>query len=259
MCTVRRPPVSRLSRRELQRSVKLARRSVFERCGSRRYSKPALNRLDDLLLEHLPEGEGFFVEAGANDGYTQSNTYYLERYRGWRGLLVEPTPHLARVCRRVRKASAVVECALVAPTEAGGTVRLRYADLMSVTEGARGDAEADGRWVGAGRSLLRVPDVTYEVPATTLGSLLDEVAPACVDLLSLDVEGYELKVLAGLGAWRPTWILVESHDQEGLQRMLGREYEVVARPTPLDMLLRRRLTAEPGSLRGSSAEVPSGW
>jgi hypothetical protein len=40
----------------------------------------------DRKLDELFDGRpGFFVEAGANDGYQQSNTYYLEHLRGWSG------------------------------------------------------------------------------------------------------------------------------------------------------------------------------
>ena len=35
---------------------------------------------------------GFFVEAGAYDGYTLSNSLFFELYRGWKGLLVEANP-----------------------------------------------------------------------------------------------------------------------------------------------------------------------
>ena len=51
-----------------------------------------LIELDRQLLPHLDKRKGFFIEAGANDGVTQSNTLFFERHRGWRGLLVEPIP-----------------------------------------------------------------------------------------------------------------------------------------------------------------------
>ena len=36
--------------------------------------------------------DGFFIEAGAHDGVEASNTLYLEKKMGWKGLLVEPNP-----------------------------------------------------------------------------------------------------------------------------------------------------------------------
>ena len=41
--------------------------------------KPALNGLDNKLEGYLNYKNGFFIEAGANDGYSQSNTNYLEK------------------------------------------------------------------------------------------------------------------------------------------------------------------------------------
>jgi hypothetical protein len=51
--------------------------------------------MDERLAAMLGDG-GYFVEAGAHDGFTQSNTYLLERRHGWRGLLVEPMPDQGR-------------------------------------------------------------------------------------------------------------------------------------------------------------------
>ena len=45
------------------------RRSIYEAFGSDRYSRPALNQLDAKLERYLDYGGGFFIEAGANDGY----------------------------------------------------------------------------------------------------------------------------------------------------------------------------------------------
>lgn len=44
----------------------------------------------DLCLE-LPSPAGFFFEAGAHDGVSQSNTHQLELQLGWTGVLVEPS------------------------------------------------------------------------------------------------------------------------------------------------------------------------
>ena len=55
-----------------------------EQLGIPWYSRPAAYDLDRKLARHLTRRDGFFIECGANDGFAFSNTYYLERIRGWR-------------------------------------------------------------------------------------------------------------------------------------------------------------------------------
>jgi FkbM family methyltransferase len=223
------------------------RRFLFERMGSDRYSHPALHGLDRKLTDWLPQRGGFFVEAGAYDGFIQSNTYWLERFRGWRGVLVEPVPHLFARAQRVRPRSRVVNCALVSPDHEEPTVTIRYGGLMSVVKGARGGGDDEERHVRAG-DMLGLDDVAYDisVPARTLSSVLDEArAPTEIDLLSLDVEGFEASVLAGLDLDRfaPRFILMEmdaSERRPPVEAVIGDRYELVERLSPMDVLYRRR-------------------
>jgi FkbM family methyltransferase len=227
------------------------RRSLFERAGSDRYSHPALYDLDRKLAGLLPESGGFFVEAGAYDGFIQSNTYWLERFRGWRGVLVEPVPHLyANACRQ-RPAARVVNCALVPEGHPDTTVRLSYGGLMSTVRGAKGGGDAELAHVRAG-DMFGLDDVAYEVeaPARTLTSVLEETgAPAEIDLLSLDVEGFEASVLRGLDLERfqPRLLLIEMHDIDALrpaiEEVLGDRYELHAQLSPMDVLYRRSSAA----------------
>ena len=94
------------------------RRRLLEARRDWSRSRPALHDLDRILERHLPARPGYFVEAGACDGYFQSNTYSLERIHGWRGVLVEPVPFLARAAARDRSAR-VFNCALVSLTPSG--------------------------------------------------------------------------------------------------------------------------------------------
>ena len=52
----------------------------------------AAHNMDTKLQKYLNYNFGFFVELGANDGFTESNTLSLEIKRTWRGVLVEPLP-----------------------------------------------------------------------------------------------------------------------------------------------------------------------
>ena len=84
------------------------RRGLFEAVGSKRYSRPALHGMDATLAEVVGKEGGTFFEAGAHDGYTQSNTYFLEAHRGWSGVLVEAIPelHAKATARRPRSRSS---------------------------------------------------------------------------------------------------------------------------------------------------------
>lgn len=214
---------------------------AFEALGSRRYSRPALFGMDEKLAQLMPWHGGTFVEAGAHDGYTQSNTYYLERHRGWSGLLIEPIPVLRKRCERRRGNSHVVGCALVAPESEGNTAVMQFRDLMSVIDGdetpRRGEAEPHG--------------YSVEVPARTLSSVLDEANLPNPDLLVLDLEGHELDALAGLDrdAYAPLYILLESLDravqEPEFDAVLSPHYERVGALSEYDLLYRRRDRAVP--------------
>jgi FkbM family methyltransferase len=208
-------------------------------------SHPALHGMDHKLDALLDKDGGFFVEAGANDGYTQSNTYWLERFRGWRGILVEPMGAYADMCRRGRPGAAVVQAALVPSDHAGDTVRMHFGDLMSTVQGAHGDEQAGREWVEPGLVLGWYDAYDEDVPARTLSSVLEEHGAPEVDLLSLDVEGFEPAVLRGLDLDRhaPRWVLVEMHDLEAGRReigtILGDRYVEHGPLSPLDVLYRR--------------------
>lgn len=68
--------------------------------------RPSINNLDRKLAKYLDFREGFFIEAGANDGYAQSNTYFLEKKRGWHGLLIEGIPELYKTCKFFEKVNS---------------------------------------------------------------------------------------------------------------------------------------------------------
>jgi hypothetical protein len=58
-----------------------------------------LDQLIDKLLNQ--KRNGFFVEIGGYDGETFSNSLFLEKERGWSGLLVEANPYTICVYPKV--------------------------------------------------------------------------------------------------------------------------------------------------------------
>jgi FkbM family methyltransferase len=216
---------------EVVRAGKRVRRRGAEALGSDRYSRPALNDLERKLARYLPR-VGVFVEAGANDGFRQSNTYHLERFEGWTGLLVEPIPELAARARRERR-SPVANAALVAFDYDTTTVSLCTGGLQSIVRDIRPQRH---------RPELAVAERIIEVPARTLSSLLDEYAIAPT-FISLDVEGYEPQALAGLDLARhaPDWMLVECFGTtDAVAAVIGAAYAQETQLSTHDYLYRRR-------------------
>lgn len=178
----------------------------------------SLNQLDRQLEKYVDYDSGYFVELGANDGVTQSNSLYFEKHRNWRGLLVEPAPQNYLKCRQNRSSEDSIYCAACVSFDYGQEfVRIAYSNLMSTPVSLESDiqdphahAELGGQFLGDGETVFE-----FGAIARTLNSLLlDAGAPQLIDFLSLDVEGAELDVLKGVDhqAFRFKYILVECRD-----------------------------------------------
>lgn len=200
----------------IRRSVKINRARLAERLGSHRYSTPALNQLDRQLADRLP-GTGVFLEVGANDGYSQSNTYYFERVLGWRGILIEPLPSLYRRCRRLRSKSWCVNAACVADDYQGTTVEMVDIDLMSVALGQQSAADESARLAFAQDTNAVL------VPARRLTEIIESSPFDSVDFMSIDVEGAEINLLRGLDLERlaPRWLLIETATPDHVDEVLS--------------------------------------
>jgi hypothetical protein len=52
-----------------------------------------MSQQSDFVLNYFNKQRGgFFIDVGANDGITESNTFDLENNYDWRGICIEPHP-----------------------------------------------------------------------------------------------------------------------------------------------------------------------
>jgi hypothetical protein len=66
---------------------------------------------DKIVDEYLHQKRnGVFVDIGAYDGVTFSNTLMLERERGWTGICIEPLPDIFAELRKNRGCVCVQAC-----------------------------------------------------------------------------------------------------------------------------------------------------
>jgi FkbM family methyltransferase len=231
--------------RMVGREVKRGRRLAFECLESDRYSHPALDHLDRKLARYVPEREGVFVEAGASDGYLASNTYWFERFRGWSGVLIEPVPDLADRARKERPRSQVFQCALVPANYQEAYVTMRYGAVMSLVRDSWADIDQEQEHARAGARAHHGKTFELRVPARTLSDVLILAGITDIDLMTLDVEGFEAAALSGLDLTkhRPRFLLVELlHEQQQrpeIDAILGTRYRYEGRLSSHDHLYRR--------------------
>ena len=198
--------------------------------------------MDRTLEKYLRKDPGFFVELGAYDGVTASNTYHLEYAKGWRGVLIEPSPHLYLECLRKRSRRNNIFCnACVSFDYTDPFVEMTYCGSMSIAKSIADDVDDIEAHLHHGRKFLgEEVEFTFGAKARTLGSILAEAdAPQRIDFLSLDVEGAEIEVLEGVDLSETVFehMLIACRDLARLEVHLdGRGYRHVDQLSPRDHL-----------------------
>lgn len=162
---------------------------------------PGLAALYDQFLPPL----GRFVEVGASDGASVSNTVFLAE-AGWEGLYVEPHPESAQMCRANHQHRPGITVAEVAISNHAGREDLFLCGDCSTLV-----------WDQNAVDWGCKKDHKISVPVMTLDQLLEreEWAPY-FSLLVIDVENHEVQVLEGfsINRWQPLMAIVETHEKD---------------------------------------------
>jgi FkbM family methyltransferase len=144
--------------------------------------------LQDLwvLYELKEKRNGYFVEFGACDGVSLSNTLLLEKTFGWQGALAEPARAWHAALYGNRNCYITEKC--VYKTD-GTEVLFNEVDI--------GELSGMKDFVGADfHSRFRQEGIQYPVETVSLARFLSEArAPKRIDYMSIDVEGGEFDVL----------------------------------------------------------------
>merc|ERR1712117_258001 len=132
--------------------------------------------LDMVVFKGLRDG--FFIEAGADDFETDSNTLLFELQRGWTGILVEPNPTIfPKGFSKHRKVWGSSTCLAIQPRPHVSPFS------QKVTMG------------GMAGLVSEADEQSYDMQCFPLYSLILATGNRTVNYLSLDIEGAEFLVL----------------------------------------------------------------
>jgi FkbM family methyltransferase len=155
--------------------------------------------LQDVFLDRwLFEGMtgGTFVDIGAHDGVTYSNSFFFETVRAWQGLAIEPNPDAFAKAAANRRCT-VLNCCVSSST---GTVPfLKISGYSEMLSGIVDNYHPEHRQrveqeIGQfGGSAEIIP-----VEARNLNDLAAQNGLADITYLSIDTEGSELPILQSI-------------------------------------------------------------
>jgi len=126
----------------------------------------------------LKQTGGKFIECGAYDGEAASNTVWLERKKGWTGLLVEPDPnYYTQIIGKLRNTYSINACLSPQPY---------FTEMAFKDSENQGNGGQVGQLDKNGKRMM---------PCFPVETLLLALNWTTIDFFSLDVEGFELPVL----------------------------------------------------------------
>lgn len=157
---------------------------------------------------------GTFLEIGAADGITLSNTYILEKYFNWTGVLCEPARGWRHALIKNRDAILVFDAIWKASGETLEFREVAQKEFSTFTQFSDKDQHAQ----------LRNHGSNYLVETLSLPDLIDRYSiPMDLDYLSIDTEGSEFDILEKVDFehFRPKVITVEHNFTANRERIFN--------------------------------------
>jgi FkbM family methyltransferase len=151
------------------------------------------NNEEKIILDYFGDFKGNFIDIGANDGVTLSNTRRLAEL-GWNGIFVEPSPHAFKRLRENYErmngfyfypfALGIINSEMIL-YESGELLKKGDVALVSTI-----DENEKARWTPANIKFNPV-----QVKVFRWKTFLNRLKIKKFDFISLDAEGLDLKIL----------------------------------------------------------------
>jgi FkbM family methyltransferase len=157
-------------------------------------SKYSQSGQDAFVLYYFKnKRNGTFIDIGANDGVSLSNTYYLEKDLGWSGICFEPIPDIFAKLNKNRTCVKIN----------GGISDKESIEKFTFVDGPSHmlsgmSKEYDPRHrqrIEKEVSVLGGKVVELDIQCYVLNDILEQHGMSDIDYLSIDTEGNEFKIL----------------------------------------------------------------
>jgi FkbM family methyltransferase len=202
-----------------------------------RYRRMLRNLAGPRLLSEFSRAypEAFFIEIGSNDGEQHDHLRPFILSSAWRGIMVEPVPYIFERLRRAYGANDRIALENSAIGESDGALPFFHVRDATAEERERLPDWYDGIGSFSRESLLRhvaeIPDIEQrivqaEVETLSFESLCRRHGVDEVDLLVIDTEGYDWRILSSidLGSRRPRLIVYEHFHLSAADRAAAAEH-----------------------------------
>jgi len=201
-----------------------------------------LKKLDEKMLEFINFDSGYYVEIGAHDGINNSNTFFYEKYKKWKGVLVEPSFNFNLLVKNRSKSNFFFNYGC-SDFESEGETTLLNSDDYSICKELVDKKYFD--WHQNKQILAKKQMIETKIKLKTLTSLLEKAnSPNLIDFFSLDVEGMELRVLRGINfeKFNFKFLLVECSNKEKFNEvskfLISKKYSYIKKMTDWDYLFK---------------------
>merc|ERR1712086_1069934 len=183
-----------------------------------------------------PDSPRFYIEMGALDGETLSNTFMLEKCAGWHGLLIEPSLAFHKISNfRSNESNIILNQAICG--EVDGRVKFTKSsadDLNKVAVSGRPEFFADNFALTFHENKRPDQIETVDVPCNPMAHILEKNQITHIDFWSLDVEGGEVSVLQTVDftAVEISVILIENAEDDESDRkrkLVAEMHEILKR------------------------------
>lgn len=177
----------------------------------------------DLLLNQVlfkGKRNGFFLDIGAHDGVTLSNSCFFEKEMGWNGICVEPIPEVFARLQQHRAVTLVNACITDIDGDIAFTRITGYSEMLSgITkqQDEKHQHRINREIAEKGGSVKQIV-----VAGISLRSLFIKHNVTHIDFVSIDTEGNELPIIQSFpfDLVQPKIFLVENNNDDNTVKNL---------------------------------------